>query len=294
MVWLYALVFIAVCITVNYTFDFEHTVLDRQFGTPVGIFYFILFFAFAYYGMAVPQFVLLKRFEVLRDAGFWIKSLLFIVILGTAIGFYHHYKLDVSTNASERYFLRKLLANSKNFIAMLLPLAVMKFAWDNKSGDGFYGLNFKQFNYKPYITLLLIVLPLIVWASFQPSFQRAYPTFKAWQINEAYSLSRVQMTLIYEWIYGIDFVMIELIFRGALVIGMTKILGRDAILPMVCAYTFLHFGKPLGESLGSFVGGYALGVFAFYSRSIWGGCIVHIGLAWMMEAAALLQHHFNR
>lgn len=289
---LYALLFLSACIAVNYTFDFEHTVLDRYFGRPVGTAYFVLFFAFAYYGMAVPQLLILKRYGALRDARFWLKSFLFVAILGSAIGFYHHYQLDVSTNPSERYFLRKLLANSKNFIAMLIPLLLMKLVWDRSSGDGFYGLNVKLFNWKPYALLLLIVMPLIAWASFQPDFLRAYPTFKAWRIGDAFGLSRMQMTALYEFVYGVDFVMIELMFRGALVIGMSKLLGRDAIFPMVCAYAFLHFGKPLGESVGSVVGGYALGVFAFYSRSIWGGCIVHIGLAWMMELAALLQHRF--
>jgi hypothetical protein len=94
---------------------------------------------------------------------------------------------------------------------------------------------------------------------------------------------------IYEVLYGMDFFNVEFLYRGFFVIGMAKVLGKEAILPMVCSYCFLHFGKPLGESISSIFGGYMLGVVAFYTRNIWGGVMVHIGLAWMMELAAFLQ-----
>jgi membrane protease YdiL (CAAX protease family) len=47
-----------------------------------------------------------------------------------------------------------------------------------------------------------------------------------------------------------------------------------------------HFGKPLIETLSSFFGGYMLGVFALYSKNIWGGIILHIGTALFMELLA--------
>ena len=58
---------------------------------------------------------------------------------------------------------------------------------------------------------------------------------------------------------------------------------------MVVCYASLHFGKPLGETIGSIFGGYILGVLALQTRSIWGGIIVHVGVAWLMDLAALLQ-----
>jgi hypothetical protein len=41
------------------------------------------------------------------------------------------------------------------------------------------------------------------------------------------------MALIYELCYGWDFVPTELMFRGFLVIGMVRVLGHGAVLPMV-------------------------------------------------------------
>jgi len=58
---------------------------------------------------------------------------------------------------------------------------------------------------------------------------------------------------------------------------------------MVAAYAVLHFGKPLGESIGSIFGGYILGIIALYSRNIWGGVFVHGGIALLMEIFAFLQ-----
>jgi membrane protease YdiL (CAAX protease family) len=83
--------------------------------------------------------------------------------------------------------------------------------------------------------------------------------------------------------------LVELAFRGFLVIGMARWLGTRAVLPMAVMYCVLHFGKPMGEAIASFFGGYILGVLALRSRSIWGGVVVHLGLAWMMEFAAYLQ-----
>jgi hypothetical protein len=288
---LYAALFICACIAINYSFNVEHGFLDKHFGRPIGIVLFVCFFAFAYYGMAVPLFLITGKRAALCNPMFWIKSGLFILILGVSISFYHHYLLDISTSRDERYFLRKVLANAKNTLVMVLPLVAMKLWFDRRTGDGLYGLNTQPFDWRPYVTLVAALLPLIALISFHPDFQHSYPTFKPWRVGDAYGLRGWQLTGLYEAVYGFDFISIELMFRGALVIGISRLLGTDAVLPMVSAYTFLHFGKPLGESVSSVIGGYILGVVALRTRSVWGGCIVHIGLAYAMEAAALLQHY---
>jgi hypothetical protein len=70
---------------------------------------------------------------------------------------------------------------------------------------------------------------------------------------------------------------------------MMGVLGRGAVLSMAVLYCTLHFGKPMGEAISSIFGGYILGVVAYETKSIWGGVIVHIGIAWMMEIIAFLQ-----
>ena len=74
---------------------------------------------------------------------------------------------------------------------------------------------------------------------------------------------------------------------------MVKLLGKEAVLPMVSMYAFLHFGKPLGETIGSVFGGYILGVIALKKEHIFGGFIIHVGVAYLMEITAFWQHYYN-
>ena len=126
-------------------------------------------------------------------------------------------------------------------------------------------------------------------ASFSPSFLKTYPTFKVWNASDLFGISKNIWAWLYELLYGFDFVWVEFLFRGVLVIGLYKILGKDAIIPMVSMYCFLHFGKPLGEAISSVFGGYFLGILALYSRSIVGGCFLHIGVALSMDIFALIR-----
>ena len=70
---------------------------------------------------------------------------------------------------------------------------------------------------------------------------------------------------------------------------MMKFLGKGSVYPMVALYCFYHFGKPWGEAASSIIGGYILGVISLYTRSIFGGVLIHIGIAWMMELVAAIQ-----
>jgi membrane protease YdiL (CAAX protease family) len=92
----------------------------------------------------------------------------------------------------------------------------------------------------------------------------------------------------FELAYGLNFLSIEFFYRGFLVLGMASLLGRGAVMSMASLYCFLHFGKPMGEAVSSIFGGFILGALAYQTRSIWGGVVVHIGIAWMMELAAFL------
>ncbi len=157
--------------------------------------------------------------------------------------------------------------------------------WDRKR-EPFYGLTIKNFNPSPYLWMLLIMVPLVAAASTQPDFLAVYPKY------QHLALLRKEDTgfyrLLFELSYGSDFFTIELFFRGFLVLAFTRWFGRDAILPMALFYCTIHFGKPLGECISSFFGGMVLGVVTFHTRTIFGGLLVHLGIAWMMEAGGYM------
>lgn len=157
--------------------------------------------------------------------------------------------------------------------------------------DSFYGLTTTNLKWKPYLLMLLIMVPLIAAASTQPDFLNTYPKLNSVlpYPEHAQPLSWFY-TLIYELSYGSDFFSIELFFRGFLVLGFLKFAGKDAILPMACFYCTIHFGKPLGECISSYFGGILLGVVTYHTRSIYGGLIVHVGIAWLMEIGGAIGH----
>lgn len=159
-------------------------------------------------------------------------------------------------------------------------LFLLWYGFDRKE-QPFYGLSSRYFHAKPYWLMLLLMVPLIAAASTQPDFLATYPKIK----NIAYidAANHPLYKLLFELSYGSDFFTIELFFRGFLVLAFAKWAGKDAILPMALFYCTIHFGKPMGECISSFFGGLLLGIVTLHTRSIWGGLMVHVGIAWLME-----------
>lgn len=155
------------------------------------------------------------------------------------------------------------------------------------------GLNLSGVNWKPYWIMLAAVIPLVTFAATQADFLHTYPKLKLLQAASGAPPTWWQ-ALLYELAYGSDFFTIELFFRGFLVVFLSRYLGPAAILPMAVFYCSIHFGKPLLECISSYFGGILLGIFACYSQSIFGGIVVHLGLAWMMELAAWIALQWKR
>jgi hypothetical protein len=185
-----------------------------------------------------------------------------------------------------RYALIVLQLPAKLILLLLMLWACRKTGgWGTAKG---LGLTTAGFSSRPYLLLLLFLTPLIVLASTQPDFLRFYPKVRNLAFINAYAHPAWPWKLLYELSYGLDFLSIELFFRGFLVIGLARWAGPKTILPMAAFYCTVHFGKPLGECVSSFFGGLALGVLAWRTRSILGGLMVHLGLAWMMEIGGWL------
>jgi len=149
--------------------------------------------------------------------------------------------------------------------------------------ESFFGLTVKNFNWKPYLIMLLIMVPLIAAASTQPDFLSMYPKLKDVDTALHGIKNKWFYHLFHELSYGSDFISVELFFRGFLILAFVKVVGKDAILPMACFYCTIHFGKPLGECISSYFGGLILGIVVYNTRSIIGGLMVHLGIAWLME-----------
>lgn len=91
----------------------------------------------------------------------------------------------------------------------------------------------------------------------------------------------------YELAYALYFVGWEYFFRGFLTFGLYDKLGMNGVLIGNIPFALLHVAKPFPEALGSIIAGVALGLFALRTRSFWYPWIIHVSIAWTMDACAL-------
>lgn len=289
--YLWTFIFVASAITVNYTIGFENKILTNHASKVVVILRFFAYYFLAWFAIAVPKMMIKKKTQLFYSPQFWIKILLFLALISITSGFrFKNEWFSFINDPLMRIYIVKLTTQIKCLMIYTLPLIIMCKIFD-KNQKGIYGLNLSFGNGTTYLKMLLIVAPLIIAASFTPDFLQAYPRYRAWQFENLIGLSSMLSTTIFEALYVLDFAMTEWMFRGALVIGMVAIMGKDAILPMVSVYVFLHFGKPMGETISAFFGGYILGVLAYTTRHIWGGVILHSGIALIMESMGLFQFY---
>lgn len=292
--YLFTAIFLVVTISLNYYYDFEDTIIGAEYRTYKGILAYFAFYSFAWYSIALwISIVEGKGYH--KKKLFWILPPLFLLVLSIDGGFYYHeYLLDemYSLTKPEYYYLHRLYNNIYPAFLYFFCLWAIKF-YSKDREKGLYGLRWEGFDPKPYLIFLLIMTPLIAWASFRPDFQDAYPQLKPWLVQNAFGYSEKYLTALFEFFYLFDFITVELLFRGALIVGLTSIMGKDVLLPMVATYAFLHFGKPWPETIGSVFGGYILGIIAYETRSILGGCSIHMGVALLMELFALIQYYLG-
>ena len=136
-----------------------------------------------------------------------------------------------------------------------------------------------------YVALLMCMVPLLWFASTQPGFTSMYP--RAFWLGTP--KSDYNLMAQFETIYVCAFIVTEWLFRGLFILFFARILKEHIILPTACLYFFVHINKPELEALSSFFGGTILGVVAYYSKSILGGIVIHVGIALLMEYFAYLQ-----
>lgn len=280
--------YITLLLVFNYTLDFEDSYIDTL-PKNLRLLGYFLYNCAAYYGILLIIWIFGKEKLKLTN-NFWIKSLLGFLILGidnTYVSWFGVIR-EIAPAATVTFY-NKLVVNSVGLLTMFLPLLILKQIFDRNDGHGIYGLTFSKVEWRPYWIMLLVMVPLIYASTYLPDFLDYYPTYKRTggdRFAEYYNISENLAIAWYEAFYIGDFLFAELFFRGFLIIGMAKLLGKNAVLPMVAAYCLLHFGKPLGEAISSVFGGYILGIIALYSRNIWGGVFVHGGIAGLMELFA--------
>lgn len=270
----------------NYTVDFEDGTLDKLPPMQRWLAYFAMY-AILFY-VTVFSSTFFTKSSPFRSSKFWVVSMTGLVCLSVDAGApFLHWLLAGNIPNQLYIWAFKVLNNLMSFFIVFLPIVLLHKIIEND--DVRYGLKPKAFDARPYFTMLLIMLPLLITVSFQSGFQKQYPMYCPTRAHEYLGVGEWFTVATYELAYGLDFITVEYLFRGLFVIGLAPFLGRSGVLAMAVIYCSLHFGKPAGEAISSIFGGYILGIVAYETKSVWGGVIVHVGIAWLMELIGYLQ-----
>lgn len=275
--WIVASCWITLLVYLNYSWDLEGRIYQSDWLPLADYSAPFLVYAIAYY----PPLCLILFSRPRKKVGaasiiFWMAPVLFAIKVGanTYISGFENRDWELYWNKVLYWPLR---------LSILFPLLWFISSLLAKPRQ-LLGLTTDNLKWKPYLQMLLIMVPLIGAASTQTDFLEAYPRLRQITPLPTDASFPWLYRMLFELGYGTDFVSIEVFFRGLLVVGFSRWLGKDAILPMACFYCSIHFGKPLGECISSFFGGTLLGIVSYHTRNVYGGLLVHLGIAWMMEA----------
>lgn len=242
-------------------------------------------FSLAYYFVCL----LLKFYnktEVKLNLEFWLKSLAGLLILSTYISYYGHYGVNVKLSYPEIYYYYYSAENLSGIITLLIPVYLIYRIFDKNKNVPFYGLSFKNFDFRLALILSLISILISFAGSKIGSVSEYYPILNRTAYKSFSTVVGIRpfiSAVFFESAYLFDFVMIELFFRGLMIFGFVKLLGKNAILPVASLYAVIHFGKPLPETISSFFGAYFLGIIAYSQKNIGIGIVLHCVLALAME-----------
>ncbi|MFY0672104.1 MAG: CPBP family intramembrane metalloprotease [Bacteroidia bacterium] len=282
-------VFLIIAIWFNYEYNFERGILDREQNRSLYFIYNMLYYAVPYLFGAFALSIFKNDWSFWSKGGFWL--VLFIFCFSLSLDAWYKWYSIIDVPRQLEYYNRKMTAKVTRALIYVVPIGIYYMLQKNRM-KSFFGLTTKGFDKSPYLIMMLIMTPMLIWASFNPDFLRSYPTYNV-GVTEKYLEVSPWVTFIpYEALYALTFLALEILFRGFLIYEMEKYLGEKVVIPMVMVYCTLHFGKPMMECISSIFGGFILGVIALRSRSVYGGVWVHIFIALGMDILAFLQEEY--
>ena len=164
---------------------------------------------------------------------------------------------------------------------LALPMLIIKVFFKEKLGDYGWKIKVKTSHLFAYLLMFAAVFPLVWFASKRGDFQMVYPFYRG-----AYRAS-FQEIFIWETAYLVQFVALEFFFRGFLVLGLERSMGRLAVWVAVVPYCMIHYHKPSLEAFAAIAAGIILGEIAQRTRTIMGGAMIHMSVALSMDIMAL-------
>jgi hypothetical protein len=287
---------LAALFVANYTFGLGSGIVKHlDFPSGQTGFYFI-FYSVPYFLTHWIYALVKKDFSVFKTSGFWTLSVFALVVLAIYIvlhdGPWYLLKSQPAlfTAISPEYQPIATRCASNILPLVFGGITLIVYWWKvDRDTMPLYGFSAKTIELRPYFLILLLLIPIVIAASFTSDFQHAYPRYKFGFPDHLPAGEQRMLIGLFEFCYGADFVFVEFLFRGFMILAFVRLIGPRAIIPMVVVYALIHFEKPLLEAISSIVGGLVLGVISYRTKSIYGGVILHLGVAMTMEIAGSLQ-----
>ena len=167
---------------------------------------------------------------------------------------------------------------------IFIPIFTIKFFFKDSLKK--YGLSFKNSlkDYKIYLLLIALIIPIVFAVSYTKSFQATYPFYKL-KHNEPIDIK----FLIWELEYLAHFFAVEFFFRGFIIHGLKHRFGYYSVFVLIIPYCMIHFSKPMPETIAAIIAGFILGTLSLKSRNIYLGFFIHCSVAITMDLCALWQ-----
>jgi len=168
----------------------------------------------------------------------------------------------------------------------ILPILIIRFFLKEKLSN--YGLQIGDYKTGLKITIIFIVimLPLVWFASSSDSFANVYPHLssarESWQIFIIYEIGLLVYMIAWEFVW-----------RGYMLFGLYEKFGFYSIFIQMIPFVILHNGKPMLETFGSILAGLALGILALRTKSIFYCVIAHMSVMFNIDLISTLRYRAN-
>jgi membrane protease YdiL (CAAX protease family) len=148
---------------------------------------------------------------------------------------------------------------------LLVPLAAGGLLFRDKPWD--YGIRIGRWKSSIILTAVcLAAMMLILYGASK------MPEFRSYYHRDAIDWSELLLNAalyLFAW---------EFLFRGYMLFGLEKSIGKSAILVQAIPFVLLHLGKPFLETLASIPIGFIFGYISYRTRSFLPCFIIHFGL----------------
>ena len=152
---------------------------------------------------------------------------------------------------------------------LLVPLAAGWLLFRDKPWD--YGIRIGR--WKASIILTVVCLAAMALILYRVG---KMPEFRSYYYEYAIDWPELLLS------YALYMFAWEFLFRGYMLFGLEKSIGKSAIFVQAIPFVLLHLGKPFLETLACIPGGFGFGYVAYRTRSFLPCFIIHLGVYVMM------------